>query len=680
MNISRIIQSRDLLYFDPDKVATAYVKTIRLHCGIPAYSLPDFFEKMLLPAIQRPEYRDVSSSQVIKTLVETVTNVDMPVLNFFENADELGVEFFDNCCKLAHHYEKTKGEILSASQLKLPEYIVEAFADFMEVHHPPGIILRKPSLLIAPYRDEAYLWVKLPEEEFPLHYAEGFLEWQVSWIGLPHPESRLCRVTRRNQAILSVEDYFPVSAVPKQVSITLVRQSGQNSTAPEVLCSWTLPVLPSEGRAPLLAFKANGAQIRPGQSLPESVLILIYPRDASLITNGGGRLHEDFGSLTGAWQGWQMQSWDLNGAWAVRLQVNGTESWLPVPVTGRMPDPELSGGNLFPHSISPSEPPLYIGPPPSLKIPLGSGGHLSNWQISAKSVWNTEPIIAKSVDLECLGMNVQVQNEDAILDLRGLLSDQPIGTYDLRVRGPGKVDAEFRLRCWPKLELEGLPGGKISPTELVGDVKFNLSLPENARCAPQAGASDVQVKPVDKSWEVQVGSDATSAALNLIWPKATGEPVRVPLSVPIARLRWSLVLEQNEGDLAWTGHMVQRSVNAFLQSLNSAIHVEMYGLGKLFDRLQIELVDLGNEQTLQSAPVRHTPFSDDWLRIPLGQFSDTLKAAHQGRLDLVYAPWGEQPAHIPLALFIPNLEISDVQLSVGPTGDWHLTWKEETPP
>ncbi len=161
-----IIQELGLPYFDPADVPQPYVKTICFHGGIPAYSLQDFFEKMLLPSIERPEYREVSSDLVLTTLCDTVNSVDLAVLNFFNNSDALGVEFFEACRKLARHYENTNGEVLVAAELKLPEYVVEAFADFMENIPGKGILIRprNPALLIAPYRDEAYLWVKLPEE------------------------------------------------------------------------------------------------------------------------------------------------------------------------------------------------------------------------------------------------------------------------------------------------------------------------------------------------------------------------------------------------------------------------------------------------------------------------------------------------------------------------------------
>lgn len=681
------VKQRGLPYFDSDDSANPFVTTIRFHGGIPAYSLPDFFERLLLPTVKRSSLSEVPTKQAMTAVLQTAYFVDSPVINFLENSGSLGQAFFDSCRKLARHYIETHGGLLDAASLNLPEYVVEAFADFMERSEEEGqnLRLRKPALGANPFGDLDRIWLKLPEQEIELRYAAGSLEWRVEWPGLKAPERVPCQLLRRRQYTYIRETFFPIEAAPNQINVALVYSEEKRE---ELLQRWTLPLVPPAGRTPLLAFRTDGEQIRPGQGLPADFLRLIYPRDASLRIGGQGSQSEIYGPMYGAWQGWQIQEWNLTEAWSVEVVLNGQAMGSILSVAGRQPEPELSGGMHSPFGTV--ETPLYLGQPPELKIPLRPGlnvpTELGKWRIELASVWDTHPPVQFSGSVQNFSDQVRLEETSeetaAFLPLSCLVGNEPVGTYQLLVHGPGSARTDFRLRLWPRLTVLNLPNRLLPPEKNNEPLSFLLRIPAKTACEPQAGVGNIQVQEDMGGWKVTVEADVTEANLNLTWHGTGKQVVRVPIGIPIPRLRWALALDANQGNLHWTSSPVQKSAAALLQSKTAAIHIQAHGLGELLKRLRLELVEPEDiERPVQEAELTKTVFSPDWLRVPLGQFSGTLKnESQQGRFDLVLLPRREEPGmRLPL-LFAPrSLDVSGVSLSQLDDTTWQLTWHEEHP-
>lgn len=681
------VKRYQLRYFDSEDAANPFVTTIRFHGGIPAYSLPDFFERLLLPTIKRPELNEIPTRQAMEAVLKTAYFVDSPVINFLEYSGSLGIEFFDACRKLARHYFRTNGDLLPASDLNLPDYVVEAFATFMERTEEEGqtLRLRKPVLGVNPFGDLDRVWLKLPEQEIEMRYAAGFLEWHITWPGLQSPIVVACQLLRRRQNTLIQEDFFPIEATPSHVSVSLVYCENRRE---ELLRRWTLPLVPSEDHTPLLAFRADGGeQVRPNQALPAEYLILIYPHDAQLSIEGQGRQSEIYGRMSGAWRNWQIHEWDLTEAWSIEV-IQGDRALGPIiSVAGRIPEPELSGGVLS--EFGDAETPLYLGEPPSIKIPLraGSQDELGKWQIKLISVWNTNPPINFYGSIQQFTDQVLLEEDEsgtptAYFPLDCLLGKEPAGTYQLQVFGSGNVHKVFRLRLWPRILPLNLPKQLLPADTNSAPLKFILRLPQNASCEVQAGAGDILVQESMTVWEVTVGADIVEANLNLIWQSPGSPTVRVPVKIPIPRVRWALALDSNQGNLQWSGTPLQKSAIALLQSETAAIHVQAYGLGRMQNRLRLELVEADeSERVMQEAVFQKTAFSPDWLRVSLAQFNGTLHhAIQQGRFDLVLQPGRNEPGmHLPLLLAPRSLDIRDVKLIQIDQITWKLIWKEDHP-
>ena len=288
--------------------------------------------------------------------------------------------------------------------------------------------LRKPILLFTTETTTpAHLYVRLPEQEIPLRFAEGRLEWRISLPGIPQNLQCPCQTKMRRQHMIIEEDYLPVDAAPQSVQVALVFLSYDQTEI--LLKRWPLPLMTSIGSDQVLAFRADGAALRSGEPLPAEEVLLVYPVDVELKVEGVSGPSHRFGNLYDAWAGWQANGWDLSQAWAVQMLRDGHPVGMPLPVAGKLPMPELLG-DPFNHNADPGGTQLYIGHVPTLSIPLrpdiALNRELARWRIDLRSSWNAQPEIQESFPLVRIQEAVTVQDGWAHIPLAHLYR---INTY-----------------------------------------------------------------------------------------------------------------------------------------------------------------------------------------------------------------------------------------------------------
>jgi len=675
-----------LHYFAEEDSSTPYVTTIRYHGGIPVYSLADYFRHFVLPAVERPELAEVSARQALDVLIRTAYNVDSPVINFLENSGVLGETFFDACRQLARHYHQ-RGEILPAANLDLPERVVRAFETFVQEELLPAqgelkLRLRKPVLLFTTETTTpAHLYVHLPEQEIPLRFAEGRLEWRVGWPGTSQNLLRPCQTKMRRQHMVVEEEYLPVNAIPQVVQAALIYVSNDQTEIP--LRHWLLPLMVTGYTEQVLAFRANGVAHRPGEPLPAEEVLLVYPVDVELKVEGVFGPSHHFGSLYDAWTGWQANVWDLSQAWSVQILRDERPVGMPLPVAGKLPAPEMLG-EPFKDNADPGGIQLYIGHAPTLRVPLrpdiALNRELARWRLDLRSSWSSQPEIQENFPLVHIQNAITVQDSWAHIPLAHLLCPMPIGTYTLCLSSPFEEDIEFRFRVWPKITIVGLKRAIFPTSEGSEAQTLTLILPDEAHCDAQTGAEGLEISPKAYGWEIIVAPEAIRADLDLVWERSGGEAIRLPLYIPIPRLRWALALDQDQGRMQWTTRLIQRPIDQVVQSETGALHIAMPGLESAY-RLTLEVVDVDSGRVRQSEPFQKTPFAPDWQRLSLGKLRDTLRhAGSLARLDFVYqGTREEEEIGIPLLLLSRQLEVSNVELHAIGELDWRLTWEQRYP-
>jgi hypothetical protein len=125
-----------------------------------------------------------------------------------------------------------------------------------------------------------------------------------------------------------------------------------------------------------------------------------------------------------------------------------------IPVASEIAQPELTGGHLFDYQEYPDQL-LYTFESPSISIPvaqnLSKHQALAGWTLSVTSIGEAFPNIDANVSLQDYQTRCSSEADRILFPLKELLGEKPAGINDLKLTGPKKVKAEFRLRLWPKL-------------------------------------------------------------------------------------------------------------------------------------------------------------------------------------------------------------------------------------
>ena len=679
-----LAKKQGLKVFEFGEDPLPYVTSIRFQGGIPAYSLPDYFERMVLPAVERPILREMPIETVLNSLIKRVLFVDSPVLDFLKNSGTYGIDFFKESCRLARHAIKNHGEILPANEVDLPSYIVTSFENYMERKEDEKQHWRKPELLAAPYSEDSAVILALPEQEINLDLFTRKVTWHVEWEGQGEPLEIPCKVYRQRQSVVTKEEFRAIQATPRTVIVSIYAYFEEANKKQE-LRRWSLPLVPAKDHTPLIAFRKNQRLTPVGLSLPAEPLYLVFPRTSELDFVGEANQLEVCTPLVGAWQEWKMEVWDLTKVWSVQIKQDGKPVGKVIPVQGAIPQPELVDGHLYQFQLE-SEIPLYIAGIPSISVPINKTNNfadLNAWQIHIRSLWEASPCIDLTNKLVQFRKGIKVEVDRAIFPLSLILGENPVGTYQIDLRGPHDLRAEFRIRLWPSLFILGHSINLIQPAKETQPSGFMVRIPENALCEVQAGAEKVELKKIGGVWQVTAPPSLNLVLLDLTMPAEGGGIVRVPISIPLPKLRWGLATEQSQGDLSLGQALLHRSIDQLQQSGSAALHVEMYGLGGLIHSLKLRLVELDvAENVIQEVKFNRTDFTRDGLRAGLGQFSDSIKSVNSlAQFELVYYAEDKEadPVRISMLELSRELQVDQVALKRLSDTSWKVTWQEEKP-
>jgi len=678
-----LAQKHELRTFSEADTLNFYVATIRFHGGIPTYSLPDFFDRMVVPAVEDKNLREIAPKDALADLLKHVQFVDRPVLDFLKNSGEMGLTWFESCCKLVRHARKNHGEVLPRAQVpELPYYIYSFFEQYNEGLQDRGFHWSRPYLEVSPFSEDSPVGLHIPDQIVPIEVANQSLHWSITWPELKTPLIIPCQMVHRRTGESIKEDFRSITCPTSQITVSIF-SSFPNASEDTELRRWTIPLLPSADQAPLIAFRENCRHIPNAQTLPAQVLYLLIPASSALEVDGHPKKVDSFGTFAGDWSSWKLEQWDLSSAVSLLMYQDGMVLGNIIPVASEIAQPELTGGHLFDYQEYPEQL-LYTSESPSISIPvaqnLSKHQALAGWTLSVTSIGEAFPNIDANVSLQDYQTRCSSEADRILFPLKELLGEKPAGIFDLTLKGPKKVKAEFRLRLWPKLLVQNYSKEFPSPIESREPVRFNLHLQENAWVENQPGADLIEIKKEDYGFNIIANSEVRRVQLDLVTLSKTGNQVRVPVSIPVIRLRWGIAEENSP--VKFSQNVVHISKERFAQYSSSAIHVEMYGISTMISQLSCQLVEVDSkENILQEAKFSRTGFGPDWLRVSLLQFSGTIQDLNTpAQFQLVYQKDLQSP-QIRYALLevSPLIEVEDVKLQLIGECDWKLTWHEDFP-
>jgi hypothetical protein len=682
------------MFYDMRVEANRYVSLILAHGGIPNYCLPDFFANMLQPSILRAEYADMSAAELIdewRWQSSTRYFTDKPVIRFLIHGGRVAEDFVDRCREMARTY-LDEGLMPDPDEVGLPRRVVEAYDEWIAKQDAKQVEreetdrwgLRKPRVLVDPWGEGVVL--DLPPQQVPATELYTDIAWQVT------TDDRTDRVpvhVRRVGFDRKTEtEVFALSQPVEKVEVSL-QVDGESKRM------WRYQGV--DEAHPMLVFDPEqGTLVSWTLSLPASPLGLLYPAGTELSVEGEGRLVEELPRLPWGWSGFRGEIRDLTNASHLTLVRDGEEiasiSLQPDEASKR---PFLVGGELFSPQEGEDRAPIYVGSPPRIRVPLAGRGSLDEelvrWRFNLQNKWSALPEIHKTTTLAELKPHLLVSEKhvDLPLSLPSLLGETPYGNFSVRMRGPLGRDAGFTLRMVPHLVVCGHQQLHL-PDPQTGPSPATLLVETLARSRVECRAEDTAqtVRTTERgeiTWhhEVDVEPDVTEVDLAVVRPRPSAEDVRVPVRLPIRRLRWALVDEETATRRGvWTGEPIKRPIDALLQLQSPFLLIKLPLSDEDNIKMGLRMVDVEGAE-LQVMDWDLLSHSRQLWRFDLSAFLDTVRASRSPVLRFELAIWGlperSEPLRLPVLSLTQTLLVEDAELSARTADEqvfFDLTWRE----
>lgn len=694
-----ILEDQHLPLF-PDMGGYRYVSLILVHGGIPNYSLFDYFKYMLRPAMTRPIYAAFSSTELIDEWLHHASGryfSDKPVLRFLEHGGQVAVDFVERTRDLAHEFLEHR-LVPPAETVGLPQRVIRAFHQWAVEEHgfDPKDISQRQRTGLRLYRPEIEYdaWgegfvVQLLPQQIPATLSQARIQWEIRLDG--QLETILpVRLERVGYKLQTTAELLVLERAITHCEISLQMDG-------ETRRSWNYSL---EG--PLLIFDPDRGILLPrGASLPQRPLWLVYPGEATLTIHGDARMLEPFNRLLWGWSKFKGEAWDLSQATQLTLHHNGKQLFAaPIRPDETKLRPHLVGGTLHP-TFNLLNTPLYLGAPPTVRIPLVGrtplDEELSRWRFTLYNPWAAAPDHdMRRVPLTELRPHLIEQDGHVDLPLNSpnLLGETPIGNYVVRLRGPLGRDAELPLRIIPHLYLTGheqihLPNPQSGPVE----IELLLETPEGIILEAEVEDHPCRVQVLDQhagccNHRVLVPPEIIEARLAVVKTQAGSESIRVPLHVPLRRLRWALTADLEDTDsqrLQWAGRPVKQSLDAVEQTTAPVLFVDVGHTDATQPALQemmtLYLVDLDGTELQRRIFTKNQrdPGRSVW-RFELAAFLDTIRQTPSPAVhfELEYST-DEGPVRLPVLSLTRSIQVENVQAEIHDTSlstSVRITWQE----
>ena len=649
-----------------------YITPLLLHGGIPLYCLSDFFEYIVLPSLQRPEYIGLKGVNLIDEMLESSSvqnHVDKPVQYFLKFGGETAADVLSRSRRMAKVWLESK-EIFDAGKIGLPVHIVNSFYDWIKENENKVTKSRsatrnriqKPEICLDPWG--MGIFIRLPSQNI----NDSFIE-KVEWRILFEEQTKIITsyIKRNSERINSQERLF----IPTRISDKYRVELEINESS----FSWVLPGLSSD--KPLLVFNPDQEPAPLMRNLFAREVWLLRSRNSQIkVTNGKANCLEEFPDLPGVFEDFRAECWDFSEADEIELIEPGKDPLnLPIRRQEYIPQPELRGGFLLNDNLFQDEIPFYIGKAPKLFLPTSSEYlSLDLWELyistGEESTFKKNSNIALANLPEDVFERLSDGNILINLNHERLLGDVPFGKFELHVKGPLGMDADFKLNILSGLHPFGLEKiymaeeGMGSPK-----VKINLQHFTNDHIEPanQTDAVWIDVKS-KSSIDVVFQPKRHSFSLVYVHQFNSDEAIRIPFHIRIKRLRWRYISGDTE-DENWNEWPITLNIHEFNTAQTPFLLLDLPIKGDELSFLKMLVTnqhgDILSEQKLFQSQI--TKRSKRFWRIDLSSLGDLIRlndaAVIRGSL-LIELSSSEIQQKVPVFRVIKQLDIQITNINI----------------
>lgn len=625
--------------------ATRYVSKLLAHGGIPDYSLTDFFERLLVRALLKPEWVGMSTRELIeewRALPGTFVFIDKPVRRFLLYGGRVAEDFLNRCKQMA---ERTLDEraVPSAEELRLPTRVVESFARWFDAwtrregqqathRQQARAIYRKPIITFEPW--DGFIRVELPPQTL-----KQSTPLAVQWAVTTGSASRTIKVPLRAQGdeLHSDTKTFFLDRPAQTYEFSFAIEN-------ETVRTWRFTGISPD--QPLLAFEPNSGRIITWrEALPARELWLVVPHGYRLQAlrhneeqSESVSVCAEFPSLGHGWEAYQGSHIDLTHFnWLVITTPNNNVLKIPLQqLESAIPQPDLIGGCEFlamPASPVPMR--VFTGTPPSLLIPLADGQQLDD-------VLNHTVLIINQTNRQLLRQLKFETSPDRralifALDQPDCLGVNPLGDFELTLVGALGQTAAFLLRLLPRIRLAGHDTLHLPDAQGRSSLaRISLYAPQHvwAESAEQTGITLTRVRMLENTCEVEYRIEA-SCEVNQITVAIIDHQTRLKFVIPIRHVRWAVIgLTDDQSAIEWQTQAFSLGRDNLTAARDPLLIVD----APINPDEHIEahcVLYASGRRALQVAHTRTSSAQAKYLQFALREFFDTLRQSGEADLRLI---------------------------------------------
>lgn len=657
-----------------------YVTSIRIHGGIPAYSLPDYFEYFLQPSVEKKYWRDFPVEEFIQKAIsgDFPYSGDRTVINFFEFSGSFGIDYLKASQQMLIDI-KEKGIFEPKSEKYFPAYVLNAYEEFLQRKEKPGE--NAPKIFFNYY--ESKFTLKLPKLFISPDLAENDLFWKICIPFSGYKEIPVCYI-RAGINIFTSEDQFQLPEPAKEIRLSLISRR-EPIQGEKVHRSWKIPVFPDESKSPLVLWQNIQNQptlLRWHQKIPPEVLAVLLPAECYIHVNGEENRLEEFGHLQGAFSDWKLEVWDFSKADYILVEKDNDFPWPAIPIKAKTPEITFTGCEPFSNDKDPDGSLLFVNQIPSLQFPFQKDStNLGKWRVTLSSE-GIEHSLHETFTLEEVNDHIIFDESYSILDISIFFKESPmIGTYKVEIKGPSGFEQILIFRLWPNLAVQ-LSSIESKSKDRIG---FTIESTLEFECECQTSEGDITINQTASLYQVSAPSTIERIDLYLRTRTKDGIPIRVPIYITIPGIKWMMggIHLKEEG---WQYQEFSIGLDLLLQAQQPSLYLNVYGQEIDCKNTRLILCDsMQPENEIQvinpslNIPSKQTIYFDlSGIKTNLVQLKKI--SIFQLKAEISYVN-KKNPVGLSLVDLKRTLQITDVNLVEQNRDElqYQLTWKEKYP-
>jgi hypothetical protein len=667
----RFLRSRSLPMFpEVREQSLRYVSVILLHGGIPDYCLDDFFRYIIFPAATYPELIHMDADTLIDEWTYATSIhyfIDKPILYFLDYGGEIAIDFIERCLALAREYASTQ-RLPSAIVSGLPQRIIDRYRQWVErsVQTELSIIsapLLRPQLCFDPYGDGPML--SLPAQQLSTA-ATAACAWSITADGSQYRQPVFAWHRKGGWETEPIQ--LAVEAPAQRYDVTF---SCDDASLAQ---TWSFAGISAE--QPLLAFDADTNQlVRWRSTLPAKVLWLLY-RTADTLHSTGGILLEESGSFPGFWGAYRADCWDLRTAETISVG----DICIPIDASVEALRSRLDRPGIADLQLK-DQPPLYIGTPPNILIPLPERSDPQAEQMRWRLIITSRATGRQTTHiLSDLAPDISVIDGCLSVPLSALdlIGTQPLGTFDISVRGPlgrGR-DMACAITLVPKLTITGHSDVRVPDAQgRLPDVAVEIETAKHLHIeTSDFGTQLFRIRP--GTYRLLAPADRRSLALRVIDRQDSTE--MIDITIPLPALCWATT--DAHGYFESSGNQVLTRPRAWLDQAAAPRLIATIAPPVQSTLLSGRLIVSYAEDRLPQYLEPTQRVASDSLRFDLLAAADTIRASHQSivqcELEVTGLPGRAATLRLPVLTFTHNLNIIDLTVeSLRDETTWLLSFR-----